>query len=76
MTPSIADLIADSTAVAMTFRRTLEPVEGRDVPVFPRPMLERRRPKRLPVAQIPFGNDFGRGALRLASIRLFATVPI
>ena len=35
MSPSIQDLIADNTIVAITLRQTLEPVEGRDVPVFP-----------------------------------------
>ena len=35
MSPSIKDLIADTTLVAITLRQTLEPVEGRDVPIFP-----------------------------------------
>ena len=35
MTPSIAQLIADSACVALTLRRTLEPLEGRDVALFP-----------------------------------------
>ena len=35
MAPSIHELIADTDCVALTFRRTLEPLEGRDVPLFP-----------------------------------------
>ena len=35
MSPTIKDLIADTTLVAIALRQTLEPVEGRDVPIFP-----------------------------------------
>ena len=35
MSPSINELIADTTRVALTFTRTLEPLEGRDVAIFP-----------------------------------------
>ena len=35
MSSSIHKLIADTDCVALTFRRTLEPLEGRDVPLFP-----------------------------------------
>ena len=35
MSVSIGNLVADSGIVALTFRRVLEPVEGRGVPIFP-----------------------------------------
>lgn len=35
MSPSIEELIADTTVAAITLRQTLEPLEGRDIPVFP-----------------------------------------
>ena len=35
MSPSIKDLIADTTVAAITLRQALEPIEGRDVPIFP-----------------------------------------
>ena len=35
MSSLIRDLITDETTVALTFRQLLEPVEGRDVPIFP-----------------------------------------
>ena len=35
MAPSIQELIADTTCVAITFTRALDPLEGRDVAIFP-----------------------------------------
>ena len=35
MSPSIKNLIADTTVAAITLRQALEPIEGRDVPIFP-----------------------------------------
>ena len=35
MSMSIKELVADTEIVALTFRRTLEPIDGPDVPVFP-----------------------------------------
>ena len=34
MPPSLRDIVADPTLTALTFRQTLEPVEGREAPVF------------------------------------------
>ena len=35
MSPSIKSLIADTSIAAITLRQALEPIEGRDVPIFP-----------------------------------------
>ena len=67
MTPSIADLIADPTAVAMTFRQTLEPVAGRDVPVFP-PTYPPDRQRRTHRFDTPFPVNETRDGARVCDL--------
>ena len=63
MSPSIKALIADTTCAALTLRLTLEPLEGRDVPIFPPtyPAHKGTKTHRLDTAY-PV-NETNRGAL-------------
>ena len=67
MSASIHDLIADTDCVALTFRRTLEPLEGRDVPLFP-PTYPANRETRTHRFDTPFTINETAGGVRICDL--------
>ena len=67
MAPSIKQLIADTTCVAITFRRALEPLEGRDVAIFP-PTYPAGRTTKTHRFDTPYPVNETKGGMRICDL--------